>query len=88
MPAGEAVTVFEDRRDAERGKLATTSVPRALKLRTGVGRFELDAHRAAEAGLQRFAAVQRNVEKHGVDHPASRLDSSCVEARLLHDTAA
>ena len=53
-----------------------------------VRRFELDAHRAPEAGLQRLAAVQRSVEKNRVDHPASRPDPGSVEARLLHDTAA
>ena len=53
-----------------------------------VRRFELDAHRAPEAGLQRLAGVQRSVEKNRVDHPASRPDPSSVEARLLHDTAA
>ena len=53
-----------------------------------VRRFELDAHRAPEAGLQRLAPVQRSVEKNRVDHPASRPDPGSVEARLLHDTAA
>ena len=53
-----------------------------------VRRFEFDADRAAEAGLQCLAAVQRSVEKNGIDHPAGRPDPSSVEARLLHDTAA
>lgn len=53
-----------------------------------VRRFELDAHRAPEAGLQRLAAVQRSVEKDRVDHPAGRPDPSSVETRLLHGTAA
>ena len=53
-----------------------------------VRRFELDAHRAPETGLQCLAAVQRRVEKNRVDYPASRPDPSDVEARLLHDTAA
>jgi hypothetical protein len=38
--------------------------------------------------LQRLAAVQRGVERNGVDYPASRLDPSSVKARLRHDTAA
>ena len=53
-----------------------------------VRRFELDAHRAPQAGLQRLAAVQRSVEKNRVDHPASRPDPGSVKARLLHGTAA
>jgi len=53
-----------------------------------VRRFELDAHRASEAGLQRLAAVQRSAEKNRVDHPASRPDPGSVQARLLHGTAA
>ncbi len=53
-----------------------------------VRRFELDAHGAPEAGLQRLAAVQRSVGGNRVDHPASRPDPGRVQARLLHDTAA
>jgi hypothetical protein len=53
-----------------------------------VRRFELDAHRAAEVGLQRLAAVQRSVEKNRVYYPASRPDPSSVEARPLHDATA
>jgi hypothetical protein len=60
----------------------------ALEAADRVRRFELDAHRAPEVGLQRLAAVQRSVEKNRVDHPASRPDPGSVEARLEHDTAA
>ncbi|NYI91497.1 hypothetical protein HNR02_004820 [Amycolatopsis endophytica] len=34
-----------------------------------VRRFELDAHRAAQAWLQRFAPVERTVREHRIDHP-------------------
>jgi hypothetical protein len=54
----------------------------ALEAADRVRRFELDAHRAPERGLQRLAAVQGSAEKDGVDYPASRLDPSGIEARL------
>lgn len=60
----------------------------ALEAAHRVRRFELDAHRTPELGLQRLAAVQRGVEKDRVDHPASRPDPSSVETRLLHEAAA
>ena len=66
---------------------ATTSVPRALKLRTGFAVFQLDAHRAPPAGLQRLAAIQRSIEKNRVDHPASRPDPGRVQARLRHGSS-
>jgi hypothetical protein len=53
-----------------------------------VRRFELDAHRAPEAGLQGLAPVQRSVEENRVDYPASRPDPGRVQARLLHGTPA
>nr|WP_063775784.1 hypothetical protein [Streptomyces odonnellii] len=60
----------------------------ALETADRIRRFEFDAHRAPEAGLQRLTAVQRGVEKDRVDRPASRPDPSGVEARPVHDTAA
>jgi hypothetical protein len=59
-----------------------------LEAANRVRRLELDAHRAPEHGLQRLAAVQRGVEEHRVDLPASRPDPSRVEARQLHGSAA
>jgi hypothetical protein len=67
-----------------RDDLGAASLEAADRIR----RFELDAHRAPQARLQRLAAVQRGVEKNRIDNPASRPDPSSVQARLLHDTAA
>jgi hypothetical protein len=82
--------------------LAHTTAPRAmageqarddlgtagLEAAYRVGRFELDAHRAPQAGLQRLTPVPRSAEKNRVDHPASRPDPGRAQTRLRHDTAA
>ena len=60
----------------------------ALEAAHRVCRLELDAHGAAETGLQRLATEQRRVEKKGVDYLASRPNTSRVEAGVVHDAAA
>jgi hypothetical protein len=60
----------------------------ALEAADRVRRFELDAHRAPEGGLQCLAAVQRSVQENRVDHPAGGPDPGGVETRLLHEASA